>query len=499
MFLQKFNLASRAVSLPSYQIFYFSAFKIKQVKFIKPAIVLALLLTQQVLFAQTTEPWTLEKCIDYAFKNNIQVRQAAVTSQISKNDNLQSKLNLLPTIDGNLNFSNNFGNGFNPQTYSFAQGNSQSVQGSLQGSLPIFTGLQQMFNIERTKYDLIASKYDYENAKRNIALSIASAYLQVLLNREILTVAQKQKQLTETQRATLQSRIAAGSLPETSGYEVESQLARDEANIVAAQNAVDLTMLSLRQLLQIADEKFEIVVPDVKLENIADVSGLSSVNIYQSALSSQPSIMSAEARFKSANASRKIAIGALSPTIAVFGNLSSGYFSQDRIYRTNYQTINIGGVDYSVPIGSEDLGAKPFKQSLSENFRKVIGVSLSVPLFSKWQRVTNIQNAKLQMQIRQLQVESSKNQLRTDIEQAYTNTKAAVQSYYANKKSVETADKSYAAFEKRYNAGMLGTFELQQSKNSLAVAESEMIKAKYTYVFRLKVLDFYQGKPITLN
>lgn len=494
MFLQKFNLASRAVSLPSYQIFYFSAFKIKQVKFIKPAIVLALLLTQQVLFAQTTEPWTLEKCIDYAFKNNIQVRQAAVTSQISKNDNLQSKLNLLPTIDGNLNFSNNFGNGFNPQTYSFAQGNSQSVQGSLQGSLPIFTGLQQMFNIERTKYDLIASKYDYENAKRNIALSIASAYLQVLLNREILTVAQKQKQLTETQRATLQSRIAAGSLPETSGYEVESQLARDEANIVAAQNAVDLTMLSLRQLLQIADEKFEIVVPDVKLENIADVSGLSSVNIYQSALSSQPSIMSAEARFKSANASRKIAIGALSPTIAVFGNLSSGYFSQDRNYRIKYDTV----LGFAIP-SQEDAGAKPFSQSLKDNFRKVVGVSLSVPLFSKWQRVTNIQNAKLQMQIRQLQVESSKNQLRTDIEQAYTNTKAAVQSYYANKKSVETADKSYAAFEKRYNAGMLGTFELQQSKNSLAVAESEMIKAKYTYVFRLKVLDFYQGKPITLN
>jgi outer membrane protein len=129
----------------------------------------------------------------------------------------------------------------------------------------------------------------------------------------------------------------------------------------------------------------------------------------------------------------------------------------------------------------------------------VVGVSLNVPLFSKWQKMTNIQNARLQMHIRELQLESSKNQLRTDIEQAYTNAKAAVQSYAANKKSMESAAKTFTAFEKRFNAGMLGTYEFQQAKNNLAVAESEMIKAKYTYVFRLKILDFYQGKPITLQ
>ncbi len=467
-------------------------------KFFKPAFVFFLLLLQQTLFSQAVEKWTLEKCIDYAFKNNIQIRQADVTAGISKNENLQSKLNLLPSVEGNLNFSNNFGNGFNPQTYSFADGNSQSVQMSLQGTLPIFTGLQQIFNIERTKYELLASKFDYENAKRNIALNIASVYLQVLLNREILSVALKQKQLTESQRTTLQSRIAAGSLPETSGYEVESQLSRDEANIVAAQNAVDLTLLSLRQLLQLPDEKFEIDSPTIILENVADVSALSSQNIYTGALRTQPSIMSAEARLQSANASRKMALGALSPTIAVFGNLSGGYFSQDALYRSRVDTLNIGGVSIPFPQNEFDR-YKTFSEGLKDNFRKVVGISLNVPLFSRWQRVTNIQNAKLQMQIRALQVEANKNQLRTDIEQAYTNTKAAVQSYYANKKSLETADKSYQAFEKRYNAGMLGTFELQQSKTNLAYAQSEMIKAKYTYVFRLKVLDFYQGKAITLN
>ena len=467
-------------------------------KTLRLSVVFVLLFPALFLFSQTNEKWTLEKCIDYAFKNNIQIRQAEITSKVSANDNQQSKLNLLPTIDGNLNFSNNFGNGFNPQTYSYALGNSQSVQTSLQGTLPIFTGLQQMFNIERTKYDLLASKFDYENAKRNIALSIASSYLQILLNKEILKVAEKQKLLTGTQLSTITSKIKAGSLPETSGYEVESQLARDEANVVAAQNAVDLTTLSLRQLLQINDEKFEIEIPEVKFENVENVAVLSSQSVYESALSTQPSIMSAEARLKSANASRKMSIGALSPTISVFGNLSSSYFSEDKKVTGTVAMID-SSLGVKIPYKMPVYGSKTFSESLNDNFRKVVGVSLNVPLFNKWQRVTNIQNAKLQMQIRELQLESSKNQLRSDVEQAYTNAKAAVQSYVANKKSMEAADKSYNAFEKRYNAGMLGTYEFQLAKNSLATAESEMIKAKYTYVFRLKVLDFYQGKPLKLS
>jgi outer membrane protein len=468
------------------------------VNFLRIPALVFLFLATQILCAQTAQKWTLEKCIDYALTNNIQVRQAEITSKISINDNRQSKLNLLPSLEGNMTFSNNFGNGFNPQTYSYAVGNSQSLQTSLQGTLPVFTGLQQIFNIERTRYELLASKFDYENAKRNIALSVASSFLQTLLNKEILKVAEKQKLLTQTQLASVNSKIKAGALPETSGLEAETQLARDEANVVAAQNAVELSLLSLRQLLQITDEQFEIETPEVKFENTEDVAALSAQNIYQSALITQPTVLSAEARMKSANASHKMSIGALSPTVSVFGNLSTGYFSQDHKYSVTYDTINIGGTNFSIP-KQNDLGQKPFTESFRDNFRKVVGVSLNVPLFSKWQKMTNIQNARLQMHIRELQLESSKNQLRTDIEQAYTNAKAAVQSYAANKKSMESAAKTFTAFEKRFNAGMLGTYEFQQAKNNLAVAESEMIKAKYTYVFRLKILDFYQGKPITLQ
>lgn len=458
-----------------------------------PAVFVLLLLSTN-LFSQANEKWTLEKCIEYAFAHNIQVRQTDVTQQISKNENLQSKLNFLPSVDGNITFSNNFGNGFNPQTYSFAQGTSQSLQTSVQATLPLFTGLQQVFNVERTKYELLASKFDYENAKQNVALSVASAYLQVLLNKEILKVAEKQKQLTTQQLETVKAKIKSGTLPEVSLFETDAQLARDEANIVAAQNAIDLGLLSLKQLLQLNEKNFEVAVPEVPLDNVADVAALSSESIFQYALGNQPSIKSAEARWKSANASHKATLGALSPTISAFGSLSSSYFSQDRKYETTIDTI------FGIAVPSQkDIGAKNFGESLTDNFRKAVGINMSIPIFSRWQRVTNIQNAKLQMQIRELQLESNKNQLRQDIEVAYTNAKAAAQSFVANKKSTESAQKSLNAFDKRFGAGMLGNFELQQAKNSLAVAESEMIRAKYTYVFRLKVLDFYQGKPLRME
>lgn len=463
-------------------------------QFLRFSLALLLLFFSAALSAQPNKKWTLEKCIEYAFAHNIQVQQTAVTQEISKNENLQSKLNFLPSVDGSITYSSNFGNGFNPQTYTFAQGSSQSLQTSLQAGLPLFTGLQQIFNVERTKYDLLASKFDYENARNNVALSVASAYLQVLLNKEILKVAEKQKQLTTQQLETVKLRIKSGALPETSLFEADAQLARDEANIVAAQNAIDLGLLSLKQLLQLNEANFEVDEPEVPLDNVADVAALSSESIYQYALGNQPSIKSAEARWKSANASRKIAIGALSPTISAFGSLSSSYFSEDRKYQTTVDTF------LGIPVPSQkDVGAKTFAESLTDNFRKVVGVSMNIPIFSKWQRVTNIQNAKLQMQIRELQLESSKNQLRQDIEVAFTNAKAAAQGFVANKKSSETAQKSFSAFDKRFGAGMLGSFELQQAKNTLAVAESEMIRAKYTYVFRLKVLDFYQGKPLRME
>lgn len=439
--------------------------------------------------AQSDTRWTLEKCIEHALANNLTVKQTALVAQISKNDNLQSKLNLLPGLDASAAYNFNFGNSLNPVTYSYVQSNSQSGQAQLQGNIVLFNGLQQIHNIERTRYELQASEFDLRTAQNNTALSVSQAFLQVVLNSEILKVAEKQKELTAAQKTNIESRIRSGQLAENALFDVESQLARDEANIVNAKGALDIATLTLKQLLQLNNQTpFEVDVPPLNADNFGPVTASNASGIFDFAVNNQPSVLAAAARVKSADASRKIALGGITPTLAAFGSLSSGYFSQDqRLVR--FDTATFTGIYEKVP----------FQDQMKNNFRKVAGISLSFPIFGKAQRFTNISNARLQYQIRNLQLESSKNALRQDIEQAYVNARTAAENYLANKKSAEAAQRAFDNLSKRFGAGLANTFELQQAKNTLAAAESQMAQAKFTYIFRLKVLDFYQGKPITLN
>lgn len=446
--------------------------------------------------AQEARKWTLEQCIEYAMAHNINVRQAQITAQIAKNDKTQSVMNVLPQVDASASYNFNFGNSLNPVTYSFVESNSQSSQMSLTGTLPLFTGLQQIHNIQRAKYDLIASDFDYRAAQNNISLNVSSAYLQILLNQEIVGVMEKQRELSASQKANTESRVKSGVLPEYSMYQMDAQLARDEANLINAKGAYDISVLTLKQLLQLNDTLgFALDIPNVNVDNVEAVAGENSTSIYNFAVSNQPTILSAQARINSADAQRKMALGNFSPTLSFFTQLSTGYFSQDqRVSR--YDTIQTPFGPYATPA---EYAKVPVGNQFGNNFRKIAGFQLSIPIFGKGQRFTNLANAKLQTQLRVLQLESAKNILRQDIEQAYNNARIAAESYYANKKSYESALKSQEMLDKRYRSGLSNEFELQQAKNTLSAAESEMAKAKYTYVFRLKVLDFYKGKKITLN
>ena len=455
---------------------------------LRATVLLMAIFITQILFAQVAEKWTLEKCVDYAFKNNITLRQAAIATSISSNQSLQSKLNLLPSVNASASYDFNFGNSINPVTYTFTNGNSQTSQVGLQGNLTLFNGLQQIYNIQKSKYDLLASQYDYENAKTNMALNIASGYLQILLNREILQVANEQRQITASQKETVQKKFDAGALPEASLLEVDAQLSRDESNVVNAQGVYDLSVLALKQMLQLSDgQAFDIVVPEVNADNMSSIADVSSVGVYNFAVKNQPSIKSAEAKWFSSESSEKVAKGYITPTISLGWNLFSGYTNAPNETFTTQPPYIV------------NTPADPFFSQLNHNLKDILAFQITMPIFGKGQIFTNISNAKLQQQIKQMDLENAKVKLRSDIEQAYTNAKVAAQNYISNKKSYESAKKSYFSLEKRFDSGLATNFDLQQSKNTLANAESEMAKAKYTYVFRVKILDYYQGKALTLN
>jgi outer membrane protein len=457
----------------------------------------------------TPTSWGLDQCIDHALKNNIQVKIYDLTRQTTVNNYLQSKISLLPTLSSDASYSFNFGNSVNPTSYQYQQVNSQSMSLGLTGNLNLFTGLQQINNIQRTKQDLLAAGYDLGSTMNTTALTVANYFLQVVLNKELVTSSTRQVDLSQAQLDIAKSKVKAGTLAEAVLYDFEAQVSRDNATLISQQNTLNISLLTLKIALQLPDQNdFDIAVPEINMGRAMEVSSSSAQTIYDYAAQRQPSIQAAEARVKSAAYSIKYAKGALSPTFSMGFSLRSNYYNQSNRATGGYDTIwspiftapsaaGLAGFSPNlIPKSSEKI---PIGDQLNTNLTKSINFSMNLPLFSGWKRMTAIANSKLQYQIQSLNVESAKNTLRKDIYQAHANARSNQQSYVANTSTLASQRKAYEAAQKRYAAGLGTTLDLQQSQTNLAKAESAAIQAKYNYVFSAKVLDFYQGKTITLN
>jgi outer membrane protein len=432
-------------------------------------------------FAQVQKTtWSLEECLKYATENNINVKQAEFNQQISKNTYLQSKLNLLPTVSANASYSFNFGYSINPTTYTYVKQNSQIFSPSGQANLILFSGLQQINTIKKDKFDLLAYSSDYLNTINSTALNVTNLFLQIVLNQELVKAAEKQVNISQSQLDITKAKIKAGTMAEASVYDFEAQLARDQATLINQKNVQDIAMLALQIALQLPDQqKFEVTVPEINIGSVMNFDKVSPHDIFQYALQNQPSIKAAQARVQSALYSIKVAKGSLSPTFSVSYNVRDNYFDKATTLFTN------------IPVSFHDQ----FNQNLSNG----ITFNASIPIFTGWQKMTAIANAKLQYKIQELNVENANNALRKDVYQAFANAKGYAESYVANLKALESQRMAYDIAQKRFNAGLATTYEMEQSRDNLARTESNAIQAKYNYIFSVKVLDFYQGKTITLN
>lgn len=436
-------------------------------------------------FRPASAAWTLEDCLKHADKNNIQVKLSELAVKAAANNSLQSKLALLPSLNGSLSNSMSFGNSFNPASFSFTEQSAFSSSASLNLGMPIFAGLTQLNNIKATKATEQAARFDQENTRNNTALNITNLFLNVIVNREIRKVAERQVELTTSQLDRLKKLVAAGSLPEVNLLQVEAQLASDQASITDAKNAEDIALLLLRIALQLEEENFEVEAPAIDQIPLETVLADSPESIYNFALLNQPVIKSAQSRVVAAQFREKIAKGALSPSLNLGASLSTSYFSRDADSYFDTATLEL------------KKKSVPFNEQLDRYFRKNVGITLSVPIFNGWQLMTNKANAKIQVHQQSLQLDAARWQLKQDIYQAHANARSQANAYLARKKSYEAAQKAFEATDKRYTAGLLNNFEYQQSKAAMLNAQSELLRARYNYVFRLKVLDFYQGKPIT--
>ncbi|MBA3705817.1 MAG: TolC family protein [Bacteroidetes bacterium] len=479
-----------------------------KIKSINISILLFLAISSQVLAqdaAKTGQAWTLEQCIEYALKNNIQIQQSQLNTELSQVNLLQSKANLLPSLNANASHSYNYGRTIDRFTNQFATKQVVSQNLSLSSDITVFNGFQNINSIQQNKYALIASRYDVDKMKNDMSLNIARAYLQILFNIELLANANNQMAIISAQVERTKKLVEVGSTARGSLLDIQSQSALEELNVTNAQNQLDISYLTLTQLLNITTtEGFSIVRPDLTIANEALLTS-SPGQIFSTAVSNLPEIKSAEYNVKSAEKAVDIAWGGISPRLSFSASYGTGYSgASQRVttlpkflgYTPDGRITTTGDTVLSPLFSSAGYEKIPYMDQYKDNVNKSFGFYLTVPLFNRFQTRSAISKARIQKLNALLTVESSKLQLQKNIQQAYADANASLKKYNATQKALDAMQESFKYTEQKFNVGIVNTNDYNDAKNKLINTQSDLLQAKYQYVFNTKVLDFYQGKPL---
>jgi len=440
------------------------------------SLVLVLVMLVSAAGARAQEKWTLQKCIDYALTNNIQIKQQTLNTQYYNNQLNQAKSNLLPNLNANVQNSMSFGRSLGADN-TYLNVNSNSTSGSLSTNMTLWSGFTLKNAIKVADMDLKSTLEDLQKAKDDLMLNIAASYLEILFADELVTVAEDQVKMTQLQIDRTTKLVEAGSLAKGSLLEIEAQSAREELNVVNAKNRLQLAYLTLYQQLELPSTESFLVDKPVLPEITANMSLLNTMDIFKNAVDIRPAVKSAEYKLESARNQVAIAKGNRMPSLSMNGNYYNYYNNKYMDYQGN-----------KIAFGDQ----------LKSNERYGLGVTLSIPIFNRYQVRNGISNSQIQLENTELALQNTKNLLRKDIEQAYTNALAAFKRYVANQTAVVSSLEAFRYTEEKFNVGMINSVEYNQSKNNLSTAKSDLLQAKYEYIFRTKILDFYNGRTIEL-
>lgn len=427
------------------------------------------------LSAQAQEGWTLRQCIDYAIEHNIDIRRTANAAEQSEVSVNTAKWARLPNLNGSAGQSWNWGR---TQTaikneatgdYStvYVNTNSNSTNMSVSTSIPIFTGLEIPNQYALAKLNLKAAMADLEKAKEDISINIASAYLQVLFNKELHQVSLGQVELSKEQLARISRLAELGKASPAEVAEAKARVAQDEMNAVQADNNYQLALLDLSQLIELeTPEGFTLSAPVVTL----DLLPLTPPDeVYQTALTTKAAVQAAQYRLEGSKHSIRIAQSAFYPQLNLNGSLGTNYYS----------TID-----------------RNFSQQLQDNFSKYVGLSLSVLIFNRFSTRNRVRTARLQQENYALQLDNTKKTLYKEIQQAWYTALASESKYTSSSTAADASEESFRLMSEKYDNGKATAVEYNEAKQNLMKAQSDELQAKYEYLFRTKILDFYKGVPI---
>lgn len=448
----------------------------KQIKHKKLWSALALILLSGSAMAQ--QKITVQEAVDRALQNNLQIKQTEFQMSIAEQDVLQARMNFYPTLNAGGNWGQSWGLSFDQTAGRLVTQSVNSAGLRVSSSFDLFQGFQKINTVKANKYSLLASESNVERAKNDLTLSVLTTYLEALTNYDMMLASQDQVKLSQEQLRVMEINVEAGNRTLADLYQAQNQVATDEFNVTTSENAYELAILNLKQLMEM-DPNVEIVLDRPNIESIKLSSNPAiASDIFNTAVSRLPEIKAAEFQTKVAETNIDIARAGYYPSLSFSAGIGTNYSSQARDF-----------------VSQQIL---PFGDQIERNRNESIGVNLSIPIFNNYRTRISVRKAKINYLNAQTNEQLAKNNLNKVINQAVLDLRSAEKRLYSAEVATQAANQAYEVMKLRYDEGMTNSVELNTTLIAKNRAEFEYIQAKYNLVFRNKLIDFYLGNPIQL-
>ena len=456
-----------------------------------------------------TKKWTLEECVQYAIQNNISIKQVELDSQTALIDKRGAFGNFLPSLNASASHSWNIGLNQDITTGLLQNQTTQFTSAGANVGIDIYRGLQNQNNLRKANLSIMASKYQLVKMQEDVALNVANAFLQVLFNKENLKVQKVQLAINEKQYNRSNELVNAGSIPRGDLLDVKATVALNNQNVIVAENALLISKLSLAQLLQLKDfENFD-VVDDTAVNDENNILVQSPSVIYQKALENKIELKIAQTNLEISQKNVEIAKGAFQPTLQGFYSFNSRVAYSDRVAGVVPNTTNptsvvgfVEGTNQNVltPNFTRVLGGPaPFFDQFSNNKGQSFGIQLSVPIFNGFSVRNNVDRSKVNLEKSKIALEQQNLDLQRNVFTAFADANGALNTYKSSVVALEARQGAYNYAKEKYDVGLMNSFDFNQSQTLLTNAQSEVIRTKYDYIFKIKILEFYFGIPIIKN
>lgn len=456
-----------------------------------------------------SKKWTLEECVTYAIQNNISIKQSELDSKMALIDKKSAVGRFLPSLNASASHSWNIGLNQDITTGLLQNKTTQFTSAGANVGIDIYSGLQNQNTLRKANLSIVAAKYQLVKMKEDIALNVANAFLQVLFNKENLKVQKEQLRINEKQYVRSEELVKVGSIPRGDLLDVKATLALNNQNVITAENSLLISKLSLSHLLQLKDfENFD-VVDDTDVKDANNIMAQTPSAIYEKAFEGRTELKIARTNLEIAEKNVAIAKGAFQPTLQGFYSFNSRVAYSDRVTGVIPNTSNptsivgfVEGTNQNVlsPNFTRVLGnPAPFFDQFNTNKGQSFGMQLSVPVFNGFSARNNVERSKVSLERSKIAVEQQNLDLQRNVYTAFADAKGALNAYESSVAALEARQGAYNYATEKYSVGLMNSFDFNQSQTLLTNAQSEVLRTKYDYIFKIKILEFYFGIPLIKN